>query len=74
MENTRAEMLKDSIEETQNEIENFQLVVQKLTDIKDKLRGQERAETEKLIHYFDEQLNFLEDILKSDENTLNLFC
>ena len=70
----RTEKLKDSIDETEQEIKNTQLVLQEVLKLKDKAKNKElKYKIDDLIKYLDSDIKFLEDIKQSDENTLNLF-
>ena len=72
--NERTDKLKDSIEETQKEIENLQVVIQAVENLrKDNSDFEIKYELNNLINSFDNKIKFLEDIKDSDEKTLNLF-
>jgi len=74
MENTRAEKLKDSIDETQDEINNIQIVVQGLVNLKNSSNDYEiKSDLQQLINSFDNKIKFLEDLRQDDENVLNQF-
>jgi len=73
--NERTDKLKNSIEETQKEIENLQVVIQAVENLrKDNIDFDVKFELNNLINSFDNKIKFLEDIKDSDEKTLNLFC
>lgn len=73
--NTRAEKLKDNIEETDEDISKLQIVIQKLTDIKKDNYGLDIGNyLSEAIDFCDNQIKFLEDVKESDEKALNLFC
>jgi len=70
----RTEKLKDSIDETENEIKNTNIIIQEVIKLKDKIKNKElKYKIDDLIKYLDSDIKFLEDIKQSDENTLNLF-
>jgi len=74
MENSRAEKLKDSIDETQDEINNIQIVVQGLVNLKNSSNDYEiKSDLQQLINSFDNKIKFLEDLRQDDENVLNQF-
>jgi len=74
MENTRAEKLKDSIEDTEQEIKNIQIVIQGLENLKKDTSSLEiREELSNLLNSFDSKIKYLEDIKDNEEKTLNLF-
>jgi hypothetical protein len=71
MSNERIEKIKDSIDETDEEIKNIQLVIQKLETAKDtSKRFDERNEIQKLIEKFSNEISYLEDIREDDERAL----
>ena len=74
MENTRTEKLKDSIEDTEQEIKNIQIVIQGLENLKKDTSSLEiREELSNLLNSFDSKIKYLEDIKDNEEKTLNLF-
>jgi len=71
--NTRKEKLIDEIENTEKEINKYQLVIQQLETIKTDSNDEDiKNNINELINNFDNQLKFLEDIKDSDEQYLNL--
>jgi len=68
----RQEQLKNNIEETEQEIKGFELVIQGLDKIKETTKNQEaKIELKELINNFNNNIKFLEDIKQSDEDYLN---
>ena len=76
MDNTRAEKLKDNIDEYNKDISKIQVVIQKLKDVDNLVIDDVETKTEinQLINNLDFKIKFLEDLKESDEKTLNLFC
>ena len=73
MESERIEKIKDSIEETETDIKNIQLVIQGLEETKDKAkRIDERISINIWIKKLENEISFLEDIKESDENCLSM--
>ena len=71
--NTRKEKLIDEIENTEKEINKYQLVIQQLETIKTNSNDEDiKNNINELINNFDNQVKFLEDIKDSDEQYLNL--
>ena len=69
---TRAEKLSISIEETESEISNLQMVIQEVSNIKDKLFDYGFSdEFNKIIENSESQITYLEGLKESDENILN---
>ena len=73
-ENERAEKLRLSIEETDEEIENLQLVIQTIDDTIPSIKDTEvKRDFLDLIAKYEKQMEFLEELKTNDEETLNLF-
>jgi len=64
---TRAEKLEIAIDETDKQINNFQLVIQKLNNVKDEVMFEGKHELKDLILKFEKDIDFLEDIKENDE-------
>jgi hypothetical protein len=70
---TRREILINSIKDTDEKINNLQIVIQKVEAIKKDVKDIDtRAEIDNLINSFTTDIKFLEEIKDSDENYLNL--
>ena len=67
---TRAEKLQISIDETKDEINNFQLVINGLEKVKP-ADNEVKTDIEVLINKYKKEVEFLEDLQKDDLNTLN---
>ena len=69
---TRAEKLSISIEDNEKDIEKLHLVIQQVSNIKDKLCSFGFSdEFNKIIEKSESQIKYLEDLKKSDEIFLN---
>jgi len=72
---TRAEQLRDNIDDNEKDISKLQVVIQKLDNIKkDFSEFSVDDKINETIEFCDNQIKFLEDLKESDERTLNLFC
>ena len=70
-ENERQEKIQDSIDDTQEQIENIQLVVQKLNILKDTTTDRDvKSDVNSLIEKYKNDITYLEDIKESDERVL----
>ena len=70
-EDSRADKIKDNIDEINNTIQNLEIVMQGLRVVKDKAnRLDEKMDIKKLIDKTEREIDFLNDIKESDENTL----
>ena len=70
----RAEKLRLSIEETDEEIENLQLVIQTIDDTIPSIKDVDvKRDFLNLIAKYEKQMEYLEELKTNDEETLNLF-
>lgn len=70
---SRKEKILDSIDETNQFINNISVVVQGLKEVLDKAnRLDERIEINKLINKLNNEIDFLEEFKENDEETLRL--
>ena len=68
---TRAEKLQISIEETNAEIENLHLVIQKIQEVKDIARSNDTEMFNDNIEKLEAEINYLESIKENDEAILD---
>ena len=73
MELKRIDQIKNSIEETEDQISNLQVVIQGLKNTKDQAdRSDEKNMLNACITKIESEILFLEDIKDSDQEVLNL--
>jgi len=73
MDTERQERIKDSIDETTKVITNLEMVLQGLTETKQKaIRIDEKSEIQKVINRLNNEITFLEDIKSNDEMVLSI--
>ena len=72
MENERIEKIKDSIEETETEISNIQIVIQQLIETRNTAkRTDEKSKIQEVINSFSSEISFLEMTAEEDRTALD---